>query len=401
MFTTTKRRCRAFAMAMTGLSMLALALPMSTAFAQSNIYNDNGELYVDEDVVIRKLYGGIGLGISALEPDTSDVPGVDNKAGSNFGGQVMLGMDINKWLSIEGHLASLGEAQLEPTGGIGYSTIGASALAYAGRSRHLYNRRGFTGFARLGFGLLNNSPTDNVEFEQLNSTHLLLGAGLEYALRDGIGFRAEAIAFDTDAQYMQLSVMYRIGRRTDQGRRKIVEAPAPAPLPKPAPAPVAAPKPAPVVAPPVPAVVVAKVDSDTDGVNDAQDRCPNTQPGVAVDNVGCDLFTGVIEGVNFNSGSADLTPSAQGILSGVVSTLNRFPTVKLSIMAHTDSQGDSNANKQLSRDRARSVAVYLVRNGVSAKRLKAYGYGEERPIDTNETAAGRSKNRRVEFRAAR
>jgi len=379
-----------------GASLFATMLHSGAAMAQSQNgsstqavgYNSNPGL---SDTVTRKVYGGIGFGVSRLEPDTSEVDGLDPNRRINPAAQFMLGMDINKWVSVEGHVASLGEAGLSPSGTISYQTLGLSALAYAGKSRHRYNRRGFSGFARLGLGYLNNEPSDDLNFRQVNSTHLLLGAGLEYATRGGLGVRAEAIAFDTDVQFGQLSLLYRFGKRRERRPELIVEAPNVEPLPTPAP----------VITPvPAVAVAVAPADSDTDGVVDTLDRCPGTQAGVAVDAQGCDLFNGVIEGVNFNSGSADLTQSAQGILSGVVSTLTRFPNVKLSIMAHTDSQGDSNANKQLSRQRARSVAVFLVRNGVSAKRLKAYGFGEDRPIDSNETADGRKRNRRVEFRAA-
>lgn len=68
-------------------------------------------------------------------------------------------------------------------------------------------------------------------------------------------------------------------------------------------------------------------------------------------------------------------------------------------MAHTDSEGNDVLNKKLSRQRAISVARYLVQNGVSLERLKAFGYGEANPIDSNETSEGRSRNRRVEFKA--
>jgi len=91
----------------------------------------------------------------------------------------------------------------------------------------------------------------------------------------------------------------------------------------------------------------------------------------------------VIEDVNFNSGSAELTQNAQSILGGVVYTLDQYPNVKLAIMAHTDSQGDNNASNNLSRQRARSVAVYLIENGIPAQRLSASGYGESKPIDSN------------------
>lgn len=373
-------------------SVVALPLMAHNALAQSQPTAQPvayGDRYDQDDSFLRRIYGGIGVGKSWLEPDTSQVPGVDTNKRVSTAGQVMLGVDFNKWLSVEGHAASLGDAGLFPSGSISYQTFGLSGLAYIGKNRHHYNRRGFSAFGRLGYGFLKNEPTSDVNFEQVNPSHMLIGAGVEFATRMGLGIRAEAIAFDSDARYGQLSLLYRLGKRQERRREMIVQQ-----------VPVIEPMPVPVIVP-VPAIAVAVTDTDTDGVQDFGDSCPNTQPGVAVDDVGCDLFVGVIEGVNFNSGSADLTQGAQGILSRVVRTLGEYPSVRLTIMAHTDNQGDDGANKQLSKQRARSVAVYLVQNGVSANRLKAYGYGENRPVDTNDTADGRLRNRRVEFSAER
>lgn len=378
-----------------GTSLLVTTLHVGDALAQSNLNGAQSVSYGANDQysdsITRKIYGGIGFGASWLEPDTSEVDGVDPNKRVNGAGQLTLGMDINKWVSIEGHAAALGEAGLSPSGELSYQTMGISALAYAGKSRHRYNRRGLSGFGRVGYGFLRNEPSDGLEFEQVNASHLLLGMGLEFATRSGLAVRAEGILFDADVRYGQLSLLYRLGKRRDRQPERIVEAPAIQPLSEPTPAPVIT---------PIPAIAVAPIDTDTDGVIDMSDQCPNTKAGIAVDDIGCALFDGVIEGVNFNSGSAELTPNAQGILSGVVATLSRYPNVKLAIMAHTDSQGADDANKNLSRQRARSVAVYLVQRGIGVQRLQAFGYGEERPIDTNETADGRKRNRRVEFRAA-
>ena len=67
------------------------------------------------------------------------------------------------------------------------------------------------------------------------------------------------------------------------------------------------------------------------------------------------------------------------------------------IGGYTDNVGDAKANLRLSRARANSVKVFLVKRGVNAKRLIARGYGETKPIAPNTTEAGRQKNRRIEF----
>ena len=73
------------------------------------------------------------------------------------------------------------------------------------------------------------------------------------------------------------------------------------------------------------------------------------------------------------------------------------PSYKLRIDGHTDAQGDDDKNMQLSKDRASAVKKYLTDNGVESDRLSAFGYGETKPKATNDTAAGRAENRRVEF----
>lgn len=150
-------------------------------------------------------------------------------------------------------------------------------------------------------------------------------------------------------------------------------------------------------------------DSDQDGVYDGQDRCPDTPHGTSVDDQGCPekakaapLFEGskkslVLEGVNFETNSATLTAASHATLDRVAESLNDSPDVRVEIAGHTDSMGAAAHNKQLSAARADSVRRYLVSRGVDESRLVAKGYGKDRPIADNATAAGRAKNRRVEL----
>ncbi|NOG32058.1 OmpA family protein [Halomonas sp. TBZ9] len=138
------------------------------------------------------------------------------------------------------------------------------------------------------------------------------------------------------------------------------------------------------------------VDSDNDGVPDYRDQCPGTPAGVAVNSLGCPDAL-VLEGVNFEFDSARLTTDAQQILRVVAERLVNNPNVRVSIEGHTDSRGSADYNKRLSQSRAESVAAYLNQLGVSADRMMATGYGEERPVASNDTAAGRAENRRVEL----
>lgn len=100
--------------------------------------------------------------------------------------------------------------------------------------------------------------------------------------------------------------------------------------------------------------------------------------------------------VLFQTGKADLRPGALQNLYRLASYLKDNPNRKVMVEGHTDSVGSSYSNQRLSERRAQSVASFLISNGVNSSRITEVGYGEEYPVDTNNTAAGRSNNRRVE-----
>ena len=150
-------------------------------------------------------------------------------------------------------------------------------------------------------------------------------------------------------------------------------------------------------------------DSDNDGVMDDADRCPNTPAGTKVDATGCPIVnsvldtakTLVLEGVNFRTGSAVLSPGSRATLLRAVGLLKASPTVRVEIGGHTDSRGTARANTRLSQARANTVKRTLVAAGIDAARLEAKGYGEDEPRATNASPAGRGLNRRVELKPLR
>jgi len=105
-----------------------------------------------------------------------------------------------------------------------------------------------------------------------------------------------------------------------------------------------------------------------------------------------------LQGVFFETNSAELTASSTATLDHAVKTLQKRSTIKVEVAAHTDSRGKASYNLDLSNLRAASVMTYLVAHGVSAERLTSQGYGETEPRADNATATGRAKNRRVELR---
>jgi OOP family OmpA-OmpF porin len=149
-------------------------------------------------------------------------------------------------------------------------------------------------------------------------------------------------------------------------------------------------------------------DNDGDGIPDVIDKCPN-QPETFnnyQDEDGCPdevpaevkKFTGVIEGINFKTGSADILPGSYVLLDRAAKVLQDFPDVKLEISGHTDNRGKAAYNRDLSQRRADAVKTYFVTRGVASQRLQSIGYGHTRPIANNKTQSGRATNRRTEFR---
>jgi OmpA-OmpF porin, OOP family len=103
-----------------------------------------------------------------------------------------------------------------------------------------------------------------------------------------------------------------------------------------------------------------------------------------------------LDDVHFDSGKATLRKESYAELNELAEYLTLKPSVKIEIAGHTDSVGDDDANLKLSQARADAVKAYLVKKGIASSRVEAKGYGETRPVDSNETAEGRQKNRRTE-----
>jgi outer membrane protein OmpA-like peptidoglycan-associated protein len=104
-----------------------------------------------------------------------------------------------------------------------------------------------------------------------------------------------------------------------------------------------------------------------------------------------------LKNVYFDFDKTTLKEESYPELNKVVAFLQQNPTVEIEIAGHTDYKGSDEYNLNLSQGRCQSVVDYLVSQGVDEYRLTAHGYGESKPIDTNETDEGRANNRRVEF----
>ncbi len=104
-----------------------------------------------------------------------------------------------------------------------------------------------------------------------------------------------------------------------------------------------------------------------------------------------------LKNIYFDFDKTTLKSESFAELNKVVDFLKRNETVEIEISGHTDSKGADTYNETLSQGRSQSVVDYLISQGIEGARLTAHGYGESRPIETNETEEGRANNRRVEF----
>jgi outer membrane protein OmpA-like peptidoglycan-associated protein len=149
-------------------------------------------------------------------------------------------------------------------------------------------------------------------------------------------------------------------------------------------------------------------DRDDDGVPDYRDECPEEKAPEGIDpkrDAGCvrGFFVAagaivVTEMIQFDSGKAIIKPRSHAVLDGIAAIMVKQSDIKkVEVGAHTDSQGNDDANLVLSEKRAVAVKDHLVSKGVEASRIDAKGYGETVPVGDNATAEGREKNRRVEL----
>ncbi|WP_350289658.1 OmpA family protein [uncultured Croceitalea sp.] len=144
-------------------------------------------------------------------------------------------------------------------------------------------------------------------------------------------------------------------------------------------------------------------DADGDGVLDKDDQCPEVAGTVA--NNGCPEVTEEVQKqlndyartILFDTGKASIKAESTSVMVDIIQILSEYPTAKFTVEGHTDSVGSAKLNQSLSEKRANSVRDFLIDKGIGSDRLTAIGYGEDKPIATNNTRAGRTQNRRVEI----
>ena len=153
------------------------------------------------------------------------------------------------------------------------------------------------------------------------------------------------------------------------------------------------------------------IDSDGDGIFDGIDECPDTPADLAVDEKGCPvpisefetefINTGMISTskINFESNKDELLAGSHEVIDEIGAVLVHWPDALIEISGHTDSMGAEDYNQKLSETRAAAVRAHLISTypELDTANLTTKGFGETKPITTNDTKEGRAENRRVEF----
>lgn len=350
----------------------------------------------------------------------------DVKNGMNLG--LRAGYNFTKYIGVEAyghytHTGPIGQQEWSRGSDVNVYGYGVEGIF------HLLPNGAFVPFVAAGVGGVHYSTTWRDTFEnKRNKITADYGAGVKYFLTDNFALRGD-VRHVVPFGDMHNNLLATVGVTLAFGGAKKaapVAAPAPAPTPAPAPVPVA-----PVI-----------VDTDKDGVPDESDKCPNTLAGVVVDENGCpmdsdkdgvadylDKCPGTPAGVKvdkdgcpppvvvkkeaaaapeiiekgratikvlFDTNKANIKKGTLEDVDNLVGVMKQLPDLNVAIEGHTDSVGNAAYNKKLSQKRAESVKKYMVDNGIGEDRIKAVGFGMEKPIADNKTAEGRAKNRRVE-----
>ncbi|ROO32780.1 OmpA family protein [Salinisphaera japonica] len=362
----------------------ALGLAVSAgAMAQDNVPQDK-RFYVapmvsygffDSDTI-----GGGNDNFGSLNVDNDD----------SVGASLAIGKPITSWLNLELFGFYFNPDQDLNGQGAGDADLygfGLDALFFPARDTFpVYGILGAAwGKKDVGFSSINGTNVgDDADADFLDA-----GVGYMYTLNDyGLKVRAEyRYRYTTVDSADVLGSGYEDARYDDHivsvGLQVPIGAPPQAPAPAPAPQP------------------VGPQDSDGDGVIDANDQCPGTPRGTEVDARGCPIEKKapiVLKGVTFEFDSSKLTAQATNRLDNVVDALEASPDVNFRVDGYTDSIGTDRYNLDLSQRRVDSVRSYLMNHGITSSRITGtQGHGESNPVATNETAAGRAQNRRVEL----
>ena len=357
---------------------------------------------MNKKILTAALLGGLAFAQAASAQDFDDRWYLTGSAGFNFQDSdrttndapfvtLGLGKFISPNWSLDGEL-NYQNPNFDDNQDLNWSQYGASIDL---RRHFISEGRGWNPYLLMGLGYqkseeeYNNFPSPDSPGERKDGNFAAkLGVGLQTTFDKRVAVRAEvAYRGDFDDKSVAAADESWFGDVLASVGVVIPLGPPPA-------APVAAPAP---VAP-----SCADLDDDGDGVNNCDDKCPDSQPGQTIGPDGCPVPVSIdLKGVNFDFDKSNLRPDAVAILSEATQILVRYPDIRVEVAGHTDLCGKDDYNQKLSERRATAVYNYLTQNGVAASRLAGpIGYGESRPLEqTPQTfpACKSEKNRRTEL----
>lgn len=357
---------------------------------------------MNKKILTAALLGGLAFAQAASAQDFDDRWYLTGSAGFNFQDSdrttndapfvtLGLGKFISPNWSLDGEL-NYQNPNFDDNQDLNWSQYGASIDL---RRHFISEGRGWNPYLLMGLGYqkseeeYNNFPSPDSPGERKDGNFAAkLGVGLQTTFDKRVAVRAE-VAYRGDFDDKSIAA-------ADESWFGDVLASVGVVIPL-GPPPAAA-----VVAPPPVAPSCADLDDDGDGVNNCDDKCPNSQPGQTIGPDGCPVPVSIdLKGVNFDFDKSNLRPDAVAILSEATQILVRYPDIRVEVAGHTDLCGKDDYNQKLSERRATAVYNYLTQNGVAASRLAGpIGYGESRPLEqTPQTfpACKSEKNRRTEL----
>ena len=322
----------------------------------------------------------VGAKIGSNRADTSDALATSRSSASTYGLEGGHGWDVGKaMLGVDGFYDTNREADHDPASRYGSSVYGLGLkLGLPINSLMPYAKLGYA--HTRGTGAISN----------FGDNHMNGGLGLEYKFARSWSVAGEWTTISPRSNGIKLNNdNFTVGVNYYFSPPKAAPAPAPAPVatPEPEPAPVAAvamKEPAPATAEPEPVAAPAPATEPTPQQRESWKIIKEQTPVT-------------IEGANFDFDSAKLRPTAAAKLQPVVDFARKYPDAGMNVHGHTCDIGTPAYNQKLSERRAEAVKSYLVKQGISASRIKTKGFGETEHIASNKTKKGRAKNRRVEI----
>jgi len=318
----------------------------------------------DADDIREPYYIGLSLGSSFLTPETGSVA-LTLSQDSDIAYRLFGGYQFDDHWALEAFWSDLGQAEIstQSTGSVA-GTIDYKAYGIGGLYQYPF-AADWQVFATLGAGRFSNSA-QMIVAERVEDNYIYAGGGVLWNMADTWDLRAEYDYYDTDAQLLSLSIVKRFGSKTN---RRIVE-------------------------------LENKVQQQEEVI--AATTATTTAAVTASAGVekqdGCKDYAVTLEGVVFERRSVDLNAKVKQKLDAVAQQLLALPEdIKFEIRAHTDNEGTELYNYTLSLARARNVRDYFAAHGIALSRIDAQGYGEWRPVQSNDTEAGRKANRRAEL----